>query len=261
MFDSHLHLDAEAFYPRLDAVAGAAWRAGVRGAVNPAVDLASSRRALSIHRRLPWVLPALGLHPLYLAPWPEPPDDALQALAALGGFVAVGEVGLDFWHDRSDEDRQRAFLASQARLAARLGLPILLHARKGFYEAFSVLRAAGFDGPGVVHAFTGSRDMAALALDRGFFLSASSVLTFPNAGALRDLFRWAPRDRLLVETDAPDLPPWPRRERPHRPEHLPVTVAALAHALGLSPEETAELTEANARRLFRAPAAAAGGAS
>lgn len=252
MFDSHLHLDAAAFFDRLDETAQAAWSAGVRGAVNPAVDLPSSCRTLAIHRRHPWVLPALGLHPLYLDPWDEPPLAELEALAEGGGYVAVGEVGLDFWRGRADEGRQRAFLSAQARLAQRLGLPILLHVRKAFYEAFAVLREAGFDRGGVAHAFSGSRDMARLALDRGFHLSACAVLTYPNAGAVREVFRWAPRERILVETDAPDIPPWPRKGQVHRPEDLPVTVAALAEALGVSTEEAAELTDENARRLFGA---------
>jgi TatD DNase family protein len=165
-------------------------------------------------------------------------------------------VGLDFTAGRRDESRQREFLGSQARLAGRLGLPLLLHTRRAFYETFAVLRDAGFDGGGVAHAFSGSRDMARLALDRGFHLSACAVLTRPSAHGIREVFRWAPRDRILVETDAPDIPPWPRRGEVHRPADLPLTVAALAEALGAPFEEVAELTEANARALFlprRAP--------
>lgn len=253
MFDSHVHLDAPPLLPNLDRVAEAARRAGVRGAVNPGVDLDSSRKALEIHRRHPWVLPGLGVHPLHRDPWPEPPIAELEQLARAGPYAAVGEIGLDFWLDKKDADRQRALLDAQARLARRLGLPILLHVRKGLYEAFALLREAGFDGDGVVHAFSGSLDMARLALDRGFHLSACAVLTYPKAAALREVFRWAPRERLLVETDAPDIPPWSHRGEVHRPEDLTTTVAALAGALGTSPEEAAELTEANARRLFRSP--------
>lgn len=251
MFDSHVHLDAAPFAAELGAVAAAARRAGVRGAVNPGVDLASSRAALGLHRRFPWVLPALGFHPLYLASRAECAVAQLAQLAGAGSFVAVGEVGLDFSAGRADEPRQREFLKGQARLAQGLGLPILLHVRRGFYDAFAVLREAGFDRGGVVHAFSGSRDMARLALDRGFHLSACAVLTRPSAQGIREVFRWAPRERLLVETDAPDLSPWSRRGEVHRPEDLPLTVAALAEALGAPAGEVAELTEANARALFR----------
>ncbi len=249
MFDTHVHFDVAGAWGGRD-VFGEARAAGVTGAVNPAVDLATSRRALALHRRYPWVWPALGFHPEHLGNLAEPPVAELAALAAEGGFVAVGEVGLDFWHGRADEERQRRFLAAQGALAQRLRLPLLLHARKGLYDAFAVLREAGFEGRGVCHAFSGSRDMARLALDRGWCLSACAVLTYPNRGRVREVFRWAPRDRIVVETDAPDLPPWGRRGEAHQPRDLPVTVAALADTLGMAPEGAAELTERNARELF-----------
>jgi TatD DNase family protein len=258
MFDSHVHFDAEPFFPDLGAVAARTRAAGVAGAVNPAIDLASSARTREIHGAHPWILPAAGFHPLYLDPWEEPPVAELEALLRAGVYAAIGEAGLDFWHGRGDEARQRAFLEAQGRLAQRHGLPILLHVRKGFYEAFAVLRQAGFTGSGVCHAFSGTRDMARLALDRGFHLSACATLTYPERSRLREVFRWAPRDRILVETDAPDIPPLARRGQVHRPWDLPLTVAALAEALGVAPREAAELTEDNARRLFGGPEPGAG---
>jgi len=254
MFDSHVHFDAELFRNELDQAARRTREAGVTGAVNPAIHLESSRAVREIHRRHPWILPALGFHPLYLDPWDAPPVAELELLAAGGEYVAVGEVGLDFWHGRDDEERQRAFLEVQARVAQRHGLPLLLHLRKGFYEAFAALREAGFNGSGVCHAFSGSRDMARLALDRGFYLSACASVTYPGKERLREVLRWAPRDRLLVETDAPDIPPWTRRGEVHHPWDLPVTVAALAEALGVRSEAAAELTQENANRLFARPA-------
>lgn len=250
MFDSHVHFDAEPFSGDLATVAARTRVAGVTGAVNPAIDLASSARTREIHAAHPWILPAAGFHPLYLDPWEEPPEAELDALLGAGNYAAIGEAGLDFWHGRGDEERQRAFLEAQGRLAQRHALPILLHVRKGFYEAFAVLRQAGFTGPGVCHAFSGTRDMARLALDRGFSLSACATLTYLERSRLREVFRWAPRDRILVETDAPDIPPLARRGQVHRPWDLPLTVTALAEALGVTPGEAARLTEENAWRLF-----------
>jgi TatD DNase family protein len=250
MFDSHVHFDADVFRSDLDGTAQRSREAGVTGAVNPAIHLESSRAVREIHRCHPWILPALGFHPLYLDPWEAPPVEELERLAESGGYAAVGEVGLDFWHGRQDEERQRHFLEAQARLAQRRGLPLLLHVRKGFYDAFAVLREAGFTGPGVCHAFSGSRDMAQLALDRGFYLSVCATVTYPSKERLREVLRWVPRERLLVETDAPDIPPWTRRGEVHRPWDLPVTVAGLAETLGLQPEAVAELTQENAFRLF-----------
>ncbi len=250
MFDSHAHFDAAAFRGELAQVAARTRSAGVTGAVNPAVGLESARRAQEIHRTHAWILPAVGFHPLYLDPFPEPPLGVLEDQLREGA-AAVGEVGLDFWHGRHDQERQLQFLEAQAALAQRWGLPLLLHLRKGFYEAFAALRRAGFTGSGVCHAFTGGRDMARLALDRGFYLAAGATLTYPDREKLRSVFAWAPRDRIVVETDAPDIPPWPRRGTLHRPWDLPLTVAALADALGMPAAAAAELTEENARHLFR----------
>ena len=248
MFDSHVHFDA---YPDSRGPGSAPARAlaaGVRGALNPAIDLASSGRALALHRIHPWIRPCLGLHPQHLGPHREPPVAELRALATQGPFAAVGEVGLDFWGGRGDEPRQRAFLDAQSRLAAELGLPLVLHLRKGFYDGFAVLREAGFQGPVVCHGFTGSRDMARLALDRGGYLVAGAALLRPGAEHLREVFAWAPRDRVLVETDAP--PPGTRTVPGRQPWDLPAVVAALAAAWGMAEEAVGELTQLNAEALF-----------
>ena len=248
MFDSHVHFDA---YPTALGPSGAPARAlaaGVRGALNPATDLASSHRALEIHRLHPWVLPCCGIHPLFLGELAEPPTAALEALAESGDYAAVGEVGLDFWQGREDEERQRAFFEAQVRIAARAGLPLVLHLRKAFYEGFAALRETGFAGPAVCHGFTGSRDMARLALDRGGYLGAGAALLRPGAERLREVFAWAPRDRVLVETDAPAPAGHPAQGR--EPWELPAVVAALAEVWVVSRQEAADITRENAEQLF-----------
>ncbi len=247
MFDTHLHLDAEPFSGDLPAVASAMARAGVRWAVNAAVDLNSSRASLQIHSSFPFVLPSVGLHPLYIeGGYPE----ELDALARGGGFYAVGEAGLDFWHGRENEEAQREVFYRQALLAKELSLPLLLHIRKGFNEVLEVLREAGFGGGALFHNFTGSLEMARKALDEGWSFSIGGPITYPRKEELRKVVRKIPLDRIMVETDAPDLPPWEKRGEIHRPEDLPVTVRALAGVLGLGFEEAAEITQANARKFF-----------
>jgi TatD DNase family protein len=250
MFDTHAHFDIEPFFDDLDEIARQTLEAGVRGAVNPAIHLASSRRALEVHARHPWVLPCLGIHPLYLGDAPHPPVEEIETLAEDARFAAVGEVGLDFWHGRDDEQRQREHLSVLAAVATRRGLPLLLHSRKSLYETLAAVRAAGFHGEGIVHAFSGSYEMAQKALDAGFYLSACANITYPRKARLREVFACAPRDRVVVETDAPDIPPWERRGQVHRPWDLPRVVSALAEVWKESPERAAEITEENARRLF-----------
>ncbi|MDF1555550.1 MAG: TatD family hydrolase [Deferrisomatales bacterium] len=248
MFDSHVHFDA---YPDALGPWGTPARAralGILGALNPAVDLASSRRALEVHRRHPWIRPGCGVHPLFLGELTEPPAADLEALAKSGAYAAVGEVGLDFGQGRQDEERQRAFFDAQVRIASRAGLPLVLHLRKAFYEGFAVLREAGFAGPVVCHGFTGSRDMAVLALDRGGYLGAGAALLRTGGGRVREVFRWAPRGRVLVETDAP--PPTGHPAPGREPWELPTVVEALAETWGMTPQKTAEITNYNAEQLF-----------
>lgn len=250
MFDTHVHLDFDPFYDRLGEVTSRMAEAGVTGALVPAVDLASSARAAEISRAYPWILAGLGIHPLHVGGYAEPPLTELEALAADGGYSAVGEVGLDFWNGRGDEEVQREFFAVQAAFAQRLGLPLLLHCRKSLYETLALMRESGFTGPAVVHAFSGGWEMARTALDRGCYLSACAVVTRPGKERLREALRKVPSERLLTETDAPDLPPWERRGETHHPWELPVTVRALAGIRGENPAATADYTFRNAMELF-----------
>lgn len=251
MFDSHVHYDYPDFFDNLEAVAERARAAGVAGAMNPAVDVDSSLKALEIHGRCPWILPALGVHPLYVDRYDRIPEEELLALAQGGSFFAVGETGLDWWHGRENEKKQFAFFEFQAGLAQKFGLPLLLHLRKSFYEAFGLLKSAGFRGQGVVHAFSGSWEMARKALDEGFYISASANITRPNKTGLREALARVPLERLLVETDAPDIPPYARKGEIHQPWQLPETLAALSAVMGVEAGELSRITEENAERLFK----------
>lgn len=250
MFDSHVHLDYPKFYEDLDEVARRMLNAGVTGAMNPAVDLDSSALTAEISRRHDWVMPAIGIHPLYIGRYGRPPVEELSALASAGNYRAVGEVGLDFWNGREDEGEQREFFEAQVALAKTLGLPLLLHVRKAFYEVAGHLQAARFGNGGVFHAFSGSWEMAKKALDMGFHLSICANITRPTKSGLTEVVRRIPRERLLVETDAPDMPPHFKKGETHYPWELGYTVQALAGALGAAPAEVAEFTAQNAVALF-----------
>jgi len=248
LFDSHIHFTAAVYARKGSEAPLRARAAGVGGAVSPAVDLPTSQAALVMQRRYPWMLPCLGVHPLYLGDLREPPEAALRALAAQGPFAAVGEVGLDFGQGRGDAARQCRFLAAQAALAVEWSLPLVLHLHKAFYEGFAVLREVGFEGPVVCHGFTGSQGMARLALDRNGYLGAGAGLLRRNARRLRELFAWAPRDRVLVETDAP--PPAGNTAPGRQPWELRAVVEGLARVWKVPPEEVAERTQGNAFGVF-----------
>lgn len=252
MFDSHVHLDYDPFYENLEETLLRMRAASITGALIPAIDLASSVRALEIAGRNKWVRAALGVHPLYLRGFAAFPEEELRGLAKGGGFSAVGETGLDFWEGRGEEEKQREFFLGQVAIAKEFSLPLLLHSRKSLYETLKAMRGAGFDGPAVVHAFSGGWHEAKAALDKGCHLSACANITRPNKSDLRETLKKVPAERLLIETDAPDMPPWEKRGQLHQPWDLPLTLAALAQIRGETPEETAAYTTRNAEKLFPA---------
>ncbi|PLX43203.1 MAG: hypothetical protein C0608_00050 [Deltaproteobacteria bacterium] len=248
MFDAHIHLNSDIFFNDLDKVVAEMNRAGINGAAIGGYDERSSRRAVSINERYPHLIATAGFHPLFIEG--EELSEDFKLFLRTAKIGAIGEIGLDFWAGREDEARQRRYFEAQALIAKERKLPIILHIRKSFYETLSLLEATGFNGPALHHAFSGSPDMAEKALERGHYLSVGGKITYPERGKLRKLFSSVPKDRLLVETDAPDIPIFKRKGEPHRPADLLAIVTALSEILGLTPEETAKLTDENARRFF-----------
>lgn len=252
--DSHAHLDMEDFDADREAVVERAFGAGLRDILCPA-DLTGGRSletTLGLAERFPGVSTAAGVHPHNASLFRPEHLDELERLAASNTIRAVGEIGLDFHYNLSPPDRQRAAFREQAALAVRLGLPLIVHTRSAGQEAADILEGLSGDARGVFHCYTEDRALADRLTGMGFFISFSGILTFPGAGALRETARGLPRDRLLVETDSPYLVPVPHRGRVKRnePRFVAEVVRVLAGLLGVSPEEAADLTSRNYRRLF-----------
>ena len=166
-------------------------------------------------------------------------------------LVAIGELGFDFhWKGPETADAQRARFDLQAGFARERDLPIIIHTREADDLTLSALRAADLPRTGVIHSFTGDKTLARACLDLGYCISFSGILTFRNADALREVARWLPADRILVETDSPYLAPVPHRGKRNRPAFVAATAACLAELRGLSLPALADLTTANALRLF-----------
>lgn len=179
----------------------------------------------------------------------EPP--ALEGIAS-AHLVAIGELGFDFHYAQGPEvtARQRDLFEAQAEIARARGLPIIVHTREADAITLEALRALALPKAGVIHSYTGDIPFARQLLDLGYSLSFSGIVTFRNADALREVARFVPEDRLLVETDAPYLAPVPLRGRRNRPAYVRATADFLAELRGLSPCAFAALTTRNARRLF-----------
>ncbi len=256
LIDSHAHLDFDRFDEDRDAVLARAVEAGVRRVVTIGTRLDSSRRAIALAERHPSLLSAsVGFHPLYMGDDTEEGWAQLEELAAHPRVCAVGETGLDY-HYSAEEDRarQRASFARHLSLSAALGKPVIVHIRDSFEDSFALTAAAGegrgLAAGGVVHCFTGGPEECARALDLGYHISLSGVVTFKSAKDLRAAVPLIPLDRLLVETDSPFLAPAPHRGARNEPAFVRHTAEEVARLLGVSFEELARATTANAERLF-----------
>ena len=254
LVDSHAHLDMPAFDADRAETVRRAFAAGVGTILCPAdLTRAASLRAIAaLAAEFPTVLAAAGVHPHQAKDLDPAHLRELGELAARGAIRAVGEIGLDYHYDFSPPEAQREALRRQLALAAGAGLPVLLHSRLAGSDVIAVVDGENYRGGGVLHCFTEDWAIARAMLDRGFFVSFSGILTFPKAGALREVAAKVPLDRLLVETDSPYLAPVPYRGsgRRNEPAFVVETARVLAGVRGLAFEDLAAATTANFARLF-----------
>src|SRR5687768_9309130 len=249
--DSHAHLADPAFDADQDGVLARAIDAGAVAVICIGESIEASVRAEALaHRHAGFVWFTAGLHP-HDAAASDAPDVGARLRERLdAGAVAVGECGLDYHYENSPRDVQRRVFAAQLALAAERRLPVVVHTRDAEDDTRTMLIEAASAGVrGVLHCYTGSRELAEAAIEHGWFISFSGIITFKR-WTDDDLLRLVPDDRLLVETDAPYLAPVPHRGQRNEPAHLPLTIARLASARGSTTEHVAEVTSANARELF-----------
>ena len=250
LVDSHCHLDFAPLGDELGAVLERAAAAGVCHLLCISVNLEDFPRVLDIARRHPQVSASAGVHPNE-RDGREPSVEALVELGAEPEVVAVGETGLDYFRSEGDLAWQRERFAVHIAAARALGKPLVVHMREAADDTLALLHSedAGAAG-GVMHCFAEDWTVARRALDLGFYLSFSGIVTFKSADGLREVARKAPADRILVETDSPYLAPVPHRGRANEPAYVRQVAECLAAQRGMAPEALAELTTDNFFRLF-----------
>lgn len=248
--DTHCHLDAAEFDADRDAILAAAQTAGVSALVVPAVERAGFERVRDLARRHPACAYALGIHPLYVdRVQPGDLEELARRLASDSAVVAVGEIGLDHFVEDADRSRQHEVFAAQLRLAREFELPVILHVRRAVDEVLRELRRAGVRG-GIAHAFNGSMQQAEEFLKLGFALGFGGAMTWPRALRIRAMAASLPLEAIVLETDAPDIPPqWLGRGR-NSPAELAGIADVLAELRGVDRAEVAARTSANARRVL-----------
>jgi TatD DNase family protein len=263
LVDSHCHLDFLTEGKELEAVVARARAAGVEVLVTICTKLSEFDRVRSIAERFDGVYCSVGVHPHEAAPEGVDSPESLVALAAPDKVIGIGETGLDYHYEHSPPDAQQRSFRAHIAAARETGLPLIVHTREADADTARILEEEYARGPfqGLLHCFTAGPELAETALDLGFYISLSGVVTFKNAEALRQTVKALPLERLLVETDSPYLAPVPKRGKRNEPAYVVHTVAYLAEFLDIGADEIARATTANFFRLFGKADAARSGAS
>jgi len=257
--DTHVHLDQEEFDADRDAVLARSRQAEVEAIVCVGVSADSSQATLRLAETREGVYAAVGIQPNYSAQADDDDWPRIVAMADHRRVVALGETGLDRYWDYAPFELQQDYFDRHLRLAAERGLPVVIHCRDAEADLLPMLRAAAARGPlqGVLHAFSGDAATAAACLELGLYVSFAGMVTYRNKKfqPLRAVAETIPDDRILIETDSPYLVPEPLRGKQKRnePAHVVHTAGCLADVRGVSLEQLAAQTTANARRLFGLP--------
>ncbi|HZQ08722.1 MAG TPA: TatD family hydrolase [Anaerolineae bacterium] len=250
LFDSHCHLTAEEFEPDRAAVIQRAVDAGVTRMLTLGTDVASSRAAIALAERFEPVYAAVGIHPEAVREASLDDLDVIRELAAHPKVIAIGEIGLDYYWDKTTAELQQTFFERQLELAADLRLPAAVHDREAHEKIIETI-AIYKKVRGVLHAFSGSMEMAQRAFKLGYVISLGGPITFSNNQRAPELIRALPLDKILIETDSPYLAPQPFRGKRNEPAHVKLVAEHIAHVKGLSIERVAAQTTQNAEALFQ----------
>ena len=251
LIDSHAHLDDPRFDTDRDAVLQRAWDAGVRriltiGNGRGPDDMGCGIPIAAAHD---WVWTSVGIHPHDAAKAEPRHFDQMELLAANPRVIAIGETGLDYHYDNSPRDVQREVFRQQLRVAKKLDLPVIVHTREADEDTEGILRDVS-PPRGIIHCFTSGPRLAEVAIELGFHISFSGIVTFPKADDLSKIAQSVPEDRLLVETDCPYLSPVPNRGKRNEPSFVVDTARFVAALRNVGEAEFAATTSGNFKRLF-----------
>ncbi len=252
LIDTHTHLDDPRYDADREAMMQRAREAGVDTFVTIGCDLATSRAAVALADRHADVYATIGVHPHEVKRIEDDWYNELRRLAQHPKVVAYGEIGLDYHYNHSAPKQQRDRFREQVSVARELRLPIVIHTREAQDDTITILKEENAtEVGGVFHCFSGDAWLAKDALDLGFYLSFSGVITFQNATMLRDIVKTVPLDRILIETDCPYLTPVPYRGKRNEPAYVRWVAEKIAGIHKISADTIAEITSKNAHHLFR----------
>jgi TatD DNase family protein len=253
LIDSHCHLNYPGLAEDQAGVLARAREAGVTGMLGISTKLREWAEVIAVAEREPDVWATIGIHPHEADAHADIDTAKLVEAAAHPKVIGIGETGLDYYYDHSDRAQQQRSFRSHIAASRQTGLPLIVHTRDAEADTTAIMREEMGKGayPGVIHCFTASRDFAEVALDLGFYISLSGIVTFKNARDLQETAKFVPADRLLIETDAPFLAPVPVRGKTCEPAFVTHTARFVAELRGVPPQELMQTTADNFFTLFR----------
>ncbi|HDQ05793.1 MAG TPA: TatD family deoxyribonuclease [Candidatus Bathyarchaeota archaeon] len=250
LVDTHSHLEMSEFDKDREEVIERAFKNGVGAIIAVGITPEDSKAAVALAEKHGAVYATVGVHPHDAERIKETTYESLKKLAAHKKVVAWGEIGLDFFRNRSPRDVQIRRFEEQLSLARELNLPVVIHSREAHAETFEILEKQKGNIKGVLHCFSGDYRMAAKYIDLGYYISIPGTITFPNSAKLVEVAAKIPMDSLLIETDAPFLTPVPKRGKRNEPAYVAYVAKKISDIRGLSLEKVAEATTENAINLF-----------
>ena len=251
LIDSHAHLDMKQFDSDRDQVIDRALSADVKHIITVGIDIKSSRNALHLTTHYPSIFATIGIHPHNADNTNNNDLEQIALIAQHDKIIAIGEIGLDFFRNRSARQKQIEVFTQQLAIAMSIDFPVVIHDREAHTETLKILSSFKRNGlHGMIHCFSGDYKLAKTFIDMGYYISISGTVTYNNARQTQDVARKIPLNRLLLETDAPFLAPTPYRGKRNEPSYLIHTAQKIAKLRGISFEEISYQTSKNVCQLF-----------
>lgn len=251
LFDTHVHLNAEQYKEDLEEVIERALNEGISRMVVVGFDRPTIEKAMELVEKYDFMYASVGWHPVDAIDMKDEDLLWIEELASHPKVVAIGEMGLDYYWDKSPKEIQKEVFRRQIQLAKKVKLPIVIHNREATADIVEILKEEGAEEVGgIMHCFSGSPETAKECVDMNFYISLGGPVTFKNAKKPKEVAEAIPLEKLLIETDCPYLAPHPYRGKRNEPSYVKLVAEQIAEIKGLSLEEVAEATTANAQKLF-----------
>ena len=250
LFDSHAHYNDERFEEDRNNLINEIYNFGVAGIINAGYSLESSKEALRIANEYNFIYTTSGISPNDIDGFKEEYLKEIEEIAKNKKCVAIGEIGLDYYWNTENKDRQKEIFISQIEIANKLNLPIVIHTREAIYDTLEIIKSNECKKRGVFHCCPLNKDLVREGLKLGYYISFAGPITFKNSKNADEIIKMVPEDKMLIETDSPYLSPEPLRGKRNDSRNLKYIVEKIAEIKGIEPEEIALKTYNNAMRIY-----------